>query len=140
MRLNRKDYKEAEECLQNYNYNCKAIKTIPQDIITISSGLNIGTVRAPYSTSDSVFNTYVKLQEDDEFKKVVMQYNAVENAKLKLNQDCQDILEYAYIKRIGKWNVINKLHLSERTYARRKRTLIYTVHNEIKKLAQKWHN
>ena len=34
----------------------------------------------------------------------------------------------------NKWDVIDKLHISEETYKRRKRKLIYTVHEELKKV------
>lgn len=34
----------------------------------------------------------------------------------------------------NKWNIIDKLNISEDIYKRRKRKLIYTVHNELNKL------
>lgn len=34
----------------------------------------------------------------------------------------------------NKWNIIDKLHISEDIYKRRKRKLIYAVHNELNKL------
>lgn len=32
----------------------------------------------------------------------------------------------------NKWNIIEELHISEDVYKRRKRKLIYFVHNELK--------
>lgn len=34
----------------------------------------------------------------------------------------------------NKWNIIDKLNISEDIYKRRKRKLIYTVHSELNKL------
>lgn len=35
----------------------------------------------------------------------------------------------------NRWNIIENLHISEDIYKRRKRKLIYLVHNELKKEA-----
>jgi hypothetical protein len=138
MKLSNEEYKEAEECLLNYRYNSVAKDTIPKDIINISSP-SIGAVKAPYSTSDSVFNNYLNLEEDIELKKVLTQYKAVENAKLLLTEDEEVVLNNFYIKRENKYKVMDILHIADRTFARRKKNLIYKVHKELKKLARNWH-
>lgn len=62
------------------------------------------------------------------------EYNAVEQAKLLLNNECKYIFEEIYRKRRNKWDIIEELHISEETYKRRKKLLIYTVNEELKKL------
>jgi len=36
----------------------------------------------------------------------------------------------------NKWNIIDKLNISEDVYKRRKRKLIYTVHKELNKIKE----
>lgn len=62
------------------------------------------------------------------------EYNAVNQAKLLLNNDEIYIFEEVFRKQRNKWDVIDELNISEETYKRRKRNLIYTVNEELKKL------
>lgn len=62
------------------------------------------------------------------------EHKAVEQAKLLLNNESTYIFEEEFRKKRNKWDIMNELHISEETYKRRKRTLIYAVNEELKKL------
>ena len=69
--------------------------------------------------------------------------NQLENIKQLFKHCCQQIQQQTiYLKRNirsgeeNKWNVIDKLNISEDVYKRRKRKLIYTVHKELNKLEE----
>lgn len=59
---------------------------------------------------------------------------AVDQAKLLLNNDSIYIFEEEFRKKRNKWDVINELNISEETYKRRKKELIYTVYEELKNM------
>lgn len=64
------------------------------------------------------------------------EYNAVEQAKLLLNNDCIYIFEEVFRKKRNKWDVMDELGMSEPTYKRRRQLLIYTVNDELKKIKE----
>lgn len=136
MRLSKEEYREAKDCLKRYNYNCIRIMNIRADIISISSSVIDGMPKAPYSVSDTVLDRVIKLQEDEELQRAIREYKAVTQAKELVNEDSKSILEEFYIKGRPKWEIINS-GMSERTYERRHRDLIYTVHKELKKVGGK---
>lgn len=134
MRLSKEDYNRAVGCLKRYNYNCINIINIRADIMSISVPEVDGMPKAPYSISDSVYNQYIKLQEDKELQKSLKEYKAVMQALQLSNKESKYIFEEEYRKDRNKWEIIEELHISEETYKRRKRALIYNVDKEIKKL------
>lgn len=134
MRLSKEDYNKAVGCLKRYNYNCINIINIRADIMSISIPGNDGMPKAPYNISDSVYNQYIRLQEDKELQRSLKEYKAVQNALTLISKDSIYIFEKLYREGEEKWNIIEKLHISEETFKRRKRELIYTVYEEIKKL------
>lgn len=134
MRLNTDDYKRAVGCLKRYNYNCIKIINIRADIISIGSTAIDGMPKAPYRVSDTVFNSMIKLQEDEELQKAIKEYKAVVQAIELVSKDSKYIFEELYIKSKTKWEIINS-GMSERTFVRRKSDLIYAVDRELKKLA-----
>lgn len=134
MRLNTDDYKRAVGCLKRYNYNCIKIINIRADIISIGSTAIDGMPKAPYRVSDTVFNSMIKLQEDEELQKAIKEYKAVVQAIELVSKDSKYIFEELYIKSKTKWEIINS-GMSERTYFRRKKDLIIAVDKELKKLA-----
>ena len=95
-----------------------------------------GMPKAPYSISDSVYNQYIKLQEDKELQRALKEYKIVRQALELVNADCKEIFEKLYQKGESKWKIIDDLSFSEETFKRRKRNLIYTVEKELKKLTQ----
>lgn len=134
MRLSREEYKKAEGYLKRYNYNCINILNIRNDIIALSAVNLDGLPKAPYSISDSVFNSVIQLQENRELNRSIHEYKIVVQALQLVSEDSKIIFEELYQKSRNKWYIINDiLHTSEETYKRRKRDLIYAVYEEINK-------
>lgn len=134
MRLSKEDYREAKGCLKRYNYNCIKIMNIRSDIMDIGSPSLDGLPKAPYSTSDRVLNSVIKLQEDKDLQEAIKEYKAVVQALELVNKDSKYIFEQLYIMSKTKWEIINS-GMSERTFFRRKKDLILAVNKELKKLA-----
>lgn len=134
MRLSKEDYREAKGCLKRYNYNCLKIMNIRADIMDIGSPSLDGFPKAPYSTSDRVLNSVIKLQEDKDLQEAIKEYKAVVQALELVNKDSKYIFEQLYIMSKTKWEIINS-GMSERTFFRRKKDLILAVNKELKKLA-----
>lgn len=133
MRLPNEEYKKAVNCLKRYNYNCLKIMTIRDDIMSIS-GINIdGLPKAKNNVTNSVLNSVIQLQEDSDLQIAIKECKAVNQAKEIVSKDSLYIFEELYRKGTSKWDIINALHISEETYKRRKRELIYTVYKEISK-------
>ena len=65
-----------------------------------------GMPKAPYSISDNVYNTVVKLQEDETLQKCLKEYKAVIQALELVNRDSKYIFEELYVKSKTKWDVI----------------------------------
>lgn len=137
MRLNKEDYRKAEGCLRRYNYNCINIMNIREDIISIGVPSYDGLPKAPYSVSDSVFNQYIQLQENKALNESLQEIKAVRQALALVSLECNEIFNEYYLKQRGKWETIETLGLSERTFLRRKKDLIYTVEKELKKVGIK---
>ena len=134
MKLSREDYNRAVGYLKRYHYNCINIINIRADIMSISTPQNDGMPKPPYSISDTVYNQYIKLQEDKELQKSLKEYKVVINALQLVSKESQYIFEKEYREGKYRWDIIEKLGTSEETYKRRKRELIYAVDGEIKKL------
>ena len=134
MRLSKEDYREAKGCLKRYNYNCIKIMNIRADIMNIGSPSLDGLPKAPYSTSDRVLNSVIKLQEDKDLQEAIKEYKAVVQALELVNKDSKYIFKQLYIMSKTKWEIINS-GMSERTFFRRKKDLILAVNKELKKLA-----
>lgn len=132
-KISREEYKEAKGCLKRYNYNCINIMNIRADIMSLGGQGIDGMPKAPYAISDRVFNSVIKLQEDEHLQKSIKEYKAVVQALELVNKDCKDLFEKYYIQSKSKWDIINS-GMSERTFGRRKQELIYAVGNELKKV------
>lgn len=79
-RLSKEEYREAIGYLKRYNHNCVEILTARLDIISISSPTLDGLPKAPYSISDSVYNSVVRLQEDKKLNKALKEWKIVKQA------------------------------------------------------------
>lgn len=134
MKLIKEDYRKAKGCLKRYNYNCIKIINIESDIISIRSQNIDGLPTAPYSVSDRVLDSVIKLQENEDLQNAIKEYKAVTQAIQLLDKECKYIFEEVYQKARNKWEVINEMNISEETYKRRNRKLIYTTFEELKKL------
>ena len=132
MKLTREEYREAKGFLKRYNYNCIKIMNIRADIMSIGSPNLDGMPKAPYSISDRVFNSVVRLQEDEELQTALKEYKTVTQALELVNNDSKVIFNKQYQLGETKWEIINS-GMSERTYERRHSDLVYAIHKEIKK-------
>lgn len=133
MRLPKEEYKKAEGCLKRYNYNYITIINIRADIMSLGA-MNIdGMPKAKYSNADSVVNSVIELQENEELQLAIMEYKAVVQAYQLVKEDSKYIFEEFYKKGTSKWDIINS-GISERTFFRRKRDLIFAVSKELKRL------
>lgn len=136
MKLTREEYREAKGCLKRYNYNCIKIMNIRSDIISIGSPNLDGMPKAPYTISDRVFNSVVRLQEDKDLQNAIKEYKAVLHAIHLVNEDSKAIFNKQYQLGQSKWEIINA-GMSEGTYKRRHSDLVYAVNKELKKVSQK---
>ena len=134
MRLSKEEYREAEGCLKRFNYNCVTILNIRADIIGLGAMNMDGMPKAKYNISDKVVDSVIKLQEDVELQKVTKEYKSVIQAIELVNEDSKFIFEEYYKKGKGKWEIIDTMGISEETYKRRRKDLIYTVNKELKKI------
>ena len=132
MRLSKEEYREAKGCLKRYNYNCIKIMNIRADIMSIGSLVIDGLPKAPCSTSDRVLDSVIKLQEDEDLQIAIKEYKAVVQALQLVNKDSQYIFNQQYQLGKTKYEVIGS-GMSERTYERRHKDLIYEVFKELKK-------
>ena len=58
-----------------------------------------GLPKAPYNISDSVYNQYIKLQEDKELQKSLLEYKSVVQALALADKITKEIFEEQYQKR-----------------------------------------
>ncbi len=106
---------------------------IKMDIMSIGSPNIDGMPKAPYGVSDSVLNSVIQIQENEELQKSIREYQVVIQALTLVNAESKLIFEKEYRESKYKWDVIELLSKSEETYKRRKRDLIYAVHKELQK-------
>lgn len=132
-RLSKDDYNRAKGCLKRYNYNCINIINIQSDILSLSIAPMDGLPKAPYSVGDTTLQKVIQLQENIPLQKSIKEYKAVVQALQLVDDDCKIIFEKEFRESKYKWDVIDILNKSEETYKRRKRELIYAVHNELNK-------
>lgn len=136
MKLSKEEYREAKGCLKRYNYNCVKILNIRADIMDLGAQNLDGLPKPKNNVSDRVLESVIKLQEDEALQIAIKEYKAVVQAIQLVNKDSKYIFEEMYIKSKSKWEIIDS-GMSERTYERRNKDLIYAVHKEIKKIGGK---
>lgn len=136
MKLSKEEYREAKGCLKRYNYNCVKILNIRADIMDLGAQNLDGMPKPKNNVSDRVLESVIKLQEDEVLQEAIKEYKAVVQAIQLVNKDSKYIFEEMYIKSKSKWEIIDS-GMSERTYERRNKDLIYAVHKEIKKIGGK---
>lgn len=133
MRLSKEEYKKAVGCLKRYNYNCVTILNIRADVLSIGAINYDGMPKAKYKISDSVANSVIQLQENKYLQVALKECKAVEQALLLVKKDSQYIFEHLYVKNESKWDIINS-GMSERTFFRRKKELIFAVNKELEEI------
>lgn len=136
MRLEKEDYRKAVGALKRYNYNCINIINIQSDILSISVTPTTGMPRAPYGVGNTTLNKVIQLEENGELQQSIKEYKAVIQALQLVDETSKLIFEEEFRKGNRKWKVINKLNISESTYERRKKAVIYSTHKELKKLTE----
>ena len=136
MKLSKEEYREAKGCLKRYNYNCVKILNIRADIMDLGAQNLDGLPKPKNNVSDRVLESVIKLQEDEALQVAIKEYKAVVQAVQLVNKDSRYIFEEMYIRSKSKWEIIDS-GMSERTYERRNKDLIYEVHKEIKKIGGK---
>lgn len=90
--------------------------------------------KAPYAVSNTVLKKVIQVEENESLQKSIREYKAVIQALTLVNSESKLIFEKEYRESKYKWDVIDLLSKSEETYKRRKRELVYAVHNELKKM------
>ena len=133
-RLNKDEYNRAKGCLKRYNYNCINIINIQSDILSISIAPIDGLPKAPYNVGNITLNKVIQLEENPNLQKSIREYKAVVQAIQLVSEESILIFEKEFRESKYKWDVIRELNKSEETYKRRKRELIYAVHNELNKI------
>jgi len=99
-RLNKEDYRKANRCLKEYNYNCINIINIQQDILSLSIAPTDGLPRAPFSVGNTVLNKVINLEENKDLQKHIKEYKAVQQALILINDKITyEIFEEEYQKR-----------------------------------------
>lgn len=132
MRLPKEDYREAVGCLKRYNYNCINIINIQSDILSLSIAPISDMPRVPYGVGDTTLKKVMQLESNEDLQKAIKEYKAVVQALQLVNEDSKLIFDEEYRKGKVKWQILNS-GMSERTYERRKKDLIYQVHKELRK-------
>ena len=132
-RINRKDYKYAQNCLKRYTYNQKKIEKIIGEESGLRSPIIDGMPKPKYIKSDATLNSVINMQKNEELIELRKRVKAVDLALTRVNPDCIKIFNEFYISKKNTYDVIDKLNLSDRTFQRRKQELIYAVHEELKK-------
>lgn len=136
MRLKKEDYKKAVEVLKRYNYNCINIINIQSDILSISVAPISDMPRVPCGIGNTTLNKVIQLEDNKELQQNIREYKAVVQALQLVDELSKEIFEEEFRKGNRKWQVINKLKISESTYERRKKDIIYATNRELKKLTE----
>lgn len=124
-------------CLERYNYNCIKIMDIEKNVLCLNSITLDGLPKA-HNVSDSTLDKVIQLDENQILQRCAKEIKAVNQAVILLNDEIIKEIFEEY-KRKGKqgynkWDIIDKLNISESTHKRRKKKLIYTINNELKNL------
>lgn len=98
-KLSKEDYREAKNCLKRYNYNCITIMNIKWDIMGLSSAVVDGMPKAPYRVSDSVLNSVILLQQNEQLQQCTKEYKAVVQALQLVDNITKEIFVEEYQKR-----------------------------------------
>lgn len=134
MRLEKEDYRRAVGALKRYNYNCINIINIQSDILSISVAPISDMPRVPYGVGNTTLNKVIQLEENKELQQSISEYKAVVQALQLVSKDSKYIFEKEFRESKTRLDVINNMNVSEETYKRRKKELIYAVDKELKKL------
>ena len=134
MKIPKEEYKRAKGYLLRYTYNCINILMITSNINGISAINYDGMPHAKNTINDVVLNTVIKIEDNKELARSIGEYNVVKKALELVNKESLYIFEHLFDKKdMTKWEIIENLCVSEETYKRRYKKLIYAVAEEIAK-------
>ena len=103
--------------------------------MSISIPEHNGMPKASNHIADPVYHKYIQLEENKDLQKSLKEYKIVANTMELLNEECKKICNQYFILQRNKWDIMEELGLSERTFLRRKKEIIYTTDRERKKMA-----
>lgn len=132
MRIPKEEYRQAKGCLKRYRYNCLNILMIRNDTIGLS-GNSLDGMPHSNQINDIVANQVISLEQNKSLQQSLKEYKAVRLALEKVKPESKFIFEHIYEKEdMNKWEIESKLYISDETFKRRFKDLIYAVHHEIK--------
>ena len=88
---------------------------IKYDIMSLSSPVLDGMPKAPYKISDSVLNSLIRIQENEELQKCIREYKIVVQALQLVDSITKEIFKEEYQKR--EWKQVE--YYRQITYKRR---------------------
>lgn len=137
MRIPKEEYNKARECLKKYSYHCRYILDRRNDIMQLS-GVNMdGMPHSKYTISDIVANSVILLDlldEEPSIKESFEKYSIVQIALELVDADTKAIFTHLYEKKdMGKYQIIDEIHISEDTFKNKHRKLVYAVYETMKK-------
>lgn len=133
MRLSKEEYRNAKGCLKRFRYNYIDIMTV-KSIPEISAIDYDRLPQGKYTITDTVANSIIRIEDNKSLQKAIKEYNAVIKALEIVDSDSKYIFNHIYNKQDkNKWDIMEDLCISERTYMRRFKSLVYAVANELKK-------
>ena len=131
MKIPTEEYRKIIKYLKNYEYNKKKVKEIEADILGISSNPT-DSFKASSGISDPVFNQLMQLETNEDRKICIKECKIVEDMLILISKETYEIFEEVFINKKGRSQILADLHISESTYERRKRELIYTTYKVVK--------
>lgn len=132
--MTKDEYKEGCKILKRYKRNCVYITDKRMDIISNGNHSIDGMPRPKYNISDKTANAVIKLDEDENLKQAIKEYQAVRYALELVSEDSKYIFENYFIKSKSRWQIMYELNISDRTFLRRKNELCYNVYKEFNKI------
>ena len=105
---------------------------IQSDILSLSISPLDGLPKAKYNISDTTLNKLIKIENNDSLQNSIKEHKVVMQALQLVDDISKKIFEIEFRQTHTKWYAINELNISERTYERKKQSLIYCVHKELK--------
>lgn len=135
MKLEKSVFRYIEHELYNYKYTLKTIEDLRENIIDAAPLRE--TVPSVGFISDPTARKVTKLVTNTALARMTRTVTAIERALDRLNQDHRAIFELKYCQSLPWKKVCDELPVSERTYFRLRRELVYMVALEMG-LAESW--
>ena len=142
--IQKDNFRYAEKCLYNYKKNLACLDVLKEDLRVERACTDVHAQNYQYSfgftgdPSNPLQNRIIKIENIEERIKIlerctkpitqlITDLNAPENLEGSENKILLDILKYMYLGKNFPDAIIQELHITRRTFARRRRDLIYMV-------------